>query len=205
MKKNIISVLLIVIGLCLVCTGVGLKIYSKNKEVNLIKKFNEEIKLEKQNNKLHEEKDEECNNKGSNKDSNKNRNINYGNEIALIDIPSIELQSVIVEGMKNEQLRYYLCHFEDTAMPGENGNFSIAGHSSFIYNEILNNLYKVNIGDAIKLTTKKGEFKYFITKKFIVEPNEVGVLDQDKNKKTMTIVTCSNRGKKRLIVTAEMN
>ncbi|KGM95674.1 sortase [Clostridium novyi A str. 4552] len=201
MKKNIIPVLLIVIGLCLVCTGVGLKIYSKNKEANLIEKFNEEIQLEKQNNKLHEERKGDSNNKNTNK----NRSIDYGNEIALIDIPSIDLQSVIVEGMKKEQLRYYLCHFEDTAMPGENGNFSIAGHSSFIYNEILNNLYKVNVGDVIKLRTKKGEFNYFITKKFIVEPNEIEVLEQNENKKTMTIVTCSNRGKKRLIVTAEMN
>ncbi|EDS78597.1 sortase [Clostridium botulinum C str. Eklund] len=201
MKKNIIPVLLIVIGLCLVCTGVGLKIYSKNKEANLIEKFNEEIQLEKQNNKLQKERKGDSNNKNTNK----NRSIDYGNEIALIDIPSIDLQSVIVEGMKKEQLRYYLCHFEDTAMPGENGNFSIAGHSSFIYNEILNNLYKVNVGDVIKLTTKKGEFNYFITKKFIVEPNEIEVLEQNENKKTMTIVTCSNRGKKRLIVTAEIN
>ncbi|KEH98873.1 sortase [Clostridium botulinum C/D str. BKT12695] len=201
MKKNIIPVLLIVIGLCLVCTGVGLKIYSKNKEANLIEKFNEEIQLEKQNNKLQKERKGDSNNKNTNK----NRSIDYGNEIALIDIPSIDLQSVIVEGMKKEQLRYYLCHFEDTAMPGENGNFSIAGHSSFIYNEILNNLYKVNVGDVIKLRTKKGEFNYFITKKFIVEPNEIEVLEQNENKKTMTIVTCSNRGKKRLIVTAEIN
>ncbi|MCD3297898.1 class D sortase, partial [Clostridium botulinum] len=131
--------------------------------------------------------------------------VNIGKELALIEIPSIDLQSVIVEGMEKEQLRYYLCHFESTAMPGENGNFSIAGHSSFIYNEILNHLYEVNIGDVIKLKTKKGEFNYVINNKFIVEPNEVEVLDQNKDKKTMTIVTCSNRGKKRLIVTAQMN
>ena len=205
MKKNIIPILLIVVGLCLVGTGLGLKSYSKNKEASLIKKFNEEIKLEKQNNNLNKQKGKEDKNRDGNKSGNKNEGISYGNELALIEIPSIDLQSVIVEGMKKEQLRYYLCHFEETAMPGENGNFSIAGHSSFIYNEILNELYKVNIGDVIKLTTKKGEFNYYITKKFIVEPNEIQVLNQDENKKTMTIVTCSNRGKKRLIVTAEMN
>ncbi|AEB75290.1 sortase [Clostridium botulinum] len=201
MKKKIIPVLLIVIGLILIFTGIGLKIYSKNRETKLIKKFNEEIQLQKQNNKLNNNE----NKKDDNKKENKKQNVNIGKELALIEIPSIDLQSVIVEGMEKEQLRYYLCHFESTAMPGENGNFSIAGHSSFIYNEILNHLYEVNIGDVIKLKTKKGEFNYVINYKFIVEPNEVEVLDQNKDKKTMTIVTCSNRGKKRLIVTAQMN
>ncbi|KEI02277.1 class D sortase [Clostridium botulinum] len=201
MKKKIIPVLLIVIGLILIFTGIGLKIYSKNRETKLIKKFNEEIQLQKQNNKLNNNE----NKKDDNKKENKKQNVNIGKELALIEIPSIDLQSVIVEGMEKEQLRYYLCHFESTAMPGENGNFSIAGHSSFIYNEILNHLYEVNIGDVIKLKTKKGEFNYVINNKFIVEPNEVEVLDQNKDKKTMTIVTCSNRGKKRLIVTAQMN
>ncbi|MCD3253637.1 class D sortase [Clostridium botulinum] len=201
MKKKIIPVLLIVIGLILIFTGIGLKIYSKNRETKLIKKFNEEIQLQKQNNKLNNNE----NKKDDNKKENKKQNVNIGKELALIEIPSIDLQSVIVEGMEKEQLRYYLCHFESTAMPGENGNFSIAGHSSFIYNEILNHLYEVNIGDVIKLKTKKGEFNYVINNKFIVEPNEVEVLDQNKDKKTVTIVTCSNRGKKRLIVTAQMN
>ncbi|KOC34038.1 class D sortase [Clostridium botulinum] len=201
MKKKIIPVLLIVIGLILIFTGIGLKIYSKNRETKLIKKFNEEIQLQKQNNKLNNNE----NKKDDNKKENKKQNVNIGKELALIEISSIDLQSVIVEGMEKEQLRYYLCHFESTAMPGENGNFSIAGHSSFIYNEILNHLYEVNIGDVIKLKTKKGEFNYVINNKFIVEPNEVEVLDQNKDKKTMTIVTCSNRGKKRLIVTAQMN
>ncbi|KGM97629.1 sortase [Clostridium botulinum D str. CCUG 7971] len=201
MKKKIIPILLIVIGLILIFTGIGLKIYSKNREAKLIKKFSEEIQLQKESNKS----DNKENKKDDNDKENKKQNVHIGKELALIEIPSIDLQSVIVEGMEKEQLRYYLCHFQSTAMPGENGNFSIAGHSSFIYNEILNHLYEVNVGDVIKLKTKKGEFNYVINKKFIVEPNEVEVLDQNKDKKTMTIVTCSNRGKKRLIVTAQMN
>lgn len=199
MKKKIIPVLLIVIGLIFIVTGLGLKIYSKNKETKLIKKFNEEIQLHKRNIKFNSNMDKKENS------TSKENDLISGKEIALIEIPSIDLQSVIVEGMKKEQLRYYLCHFEDTALPGQYGNFAIAGHSSFIYNEILNHLYEVNIGDLIKLRTEQGDFNYIIKDKFIVEPNEVGVLNQEKDKKTMTIVTCSNRGKKRLIVTAEID
>ncbi|EKS4344454.1 class D sortase [Clostridium botulinum] len=196
MKRNIISSLFIIIGLVLMVSSLGIRMYSKNKEAQLIKEFNNDIALE--------------NNKTDDKNYGKQnrKTIKYtngdGDKIAIMEIPSISLQSIIVEGTNMDDLRYYLGHFKNTAMPGINGNFSIAGHSSTIYNEILNELYKVNIKDEIKIKTLTGEYDYIITKKFVVEPTEIGVLDQDENKKSMTIVTCTDKGKKRLIVKAEM-
>ncbi|ENK0839961.1 class D sortase [Clostridium sporogenes] len=200
MKRNIISSLFIIIGLVLMASSIGIRMYSKNKEAQLIKEFNNDIALENRKN------DDQNHDKNYGKQ--KRKTIKYtngdGDKIAIMEIPSISLQSIIVEGTNMDDLRYYLGHFKDTAMPGINGNFSIAGHSSTIYNEILNELYKVNVRDEIKIKTLTGEYDYIITKKFVVGPSEIGVLDQDENKKSMTIVTCTDKGKKRLIVKAEM-
>ncbi|HDK7156655.1 TPA: class D sortase [Clostridium botulinum] len=200
MKRNIISSLFIIIGLVLMASSLSIRMYSKNKEAQLIKEFNNDIALENSKN--------DDKNHDKNYGKQKRKTIKYtngdGDKIAIMEIPSISLQSIIVEGTNMDDLRYYLGHFENTAMPGINGNFSIAGHSSTIYNEILNELYKVNVRDEIKIKTLTGEYDYIITKKFVVEPSEVGVLDQDENKKSMTIVTCTDKGKKRLIVKAEM-
>ncbi|APH15015.1 sortase family protein [Clostridium sporogenes] len=200
MKRNIISSLFIIIGLVLMVSSLGIRMYSKNKEAQLIKEFNNDIVLENSKN--------DDKNHDKNYGKQKRKTIKYtngdGDKIAIMEIPSISLRSIIVEGTNMDDLRYYLGHFKNTAMPGINGNFSIAGHSSTIYNEILNELYKVNIKDEIKIKTLTGEYDYIITKKFVVEPTEIGVLDQDENKKSMTIVTCTDKGKKRLIVKAEM-
>lgn len=193
MKKNILSILLITVGLVLILSSLGLKIYSKNKDKQLIKEFNNEMKLQK------DQKQEE---------NEQHKQIKYtndeGDRIAIMEIPSINLKSVIVEGTNMNDLRFYLGHFNNTAMPGTKGNFSIAGHSSTIYNEILNNLHKVNIEDEIKIKTLTGEYEYVITKKFVVEPTEISVLDQDMDRESMTIVTCTEKGKRRFIVKAEM-
>lgn len=189
MKRNIISVLFIVIGVSLMLSSVGIKLYSKYKEKNFIEEFNKDIIIE-------------------NNHKQKNKSVIYtnkdGDKIAIMEIPSIHVKSIIVEGTNMHDLRYYLGHFNNTAMPGMDGNFCIAGHSSTIYNEILNDLHKVNINDEIKIRTLTDEYKYIITKKFVVEPTNIDVLKSEENKKNMTIVTCTEQGKKRLIVKSEL-
>lgn len=199
MKKNFIPYLLIVIGITLVATSIGLKIYSKNVESKLIHKFDKEIE-----DSINRNKNLKSNNKNLKNIEVKFKKVEHGREFAIIEIPSIDLKSVIVQGVNKEELRYYLGHFEDTALPGQEGNFCIAGHSSHIYNELLNELYKVSVGDKIIIKTLKKDFEYKINKKFVVEPSDVNVLKQDKSKKQMTIVTCTNNGAQRLIVQSEL-
>ena len=52
------------------------------------------------------------------------------------------------------------------------GNYCIAGHSSNIYKEYLNNLKNIEIGMKIKLyDTNKNCYIYTVTEKFITEPH----------------------------------
>ena len=90
------------------------------------------------------------------------------------------------------------------AMPGEYGNFSLAGHSSYRYNEVFNELHKINLDDEIIIKTLNNEFTYVVKDIFEVNPEDTFVLDQDNEIKELTIVTCTNKGKDRLIVKAEI-
>ena len=168
-----------ILGLGVILGSISLKIYSKNMEQKAVNSF--EQKIEK---KIEVEE------------------LNIGDEIALIEIESIGLNSVVIYGIENQYLNHYICHFENTTMPGEYGNFSLAGHSSYRYNEVFNNLHKANIGDKINIKTINEEFTYVITEIFETEPENIEVLNQDNEIKEMTIVTCSNGGEDRLIVKA---
>ena len=176
MKK--INKILFTLGLVLVLGSVSLNIYTKYKQEEAKNNFTQKLK----------------------EDKKEDTETTLGDGIALIDIPSVNISSVIVSGVGKEQIRHYIGHFEDTAMPGESGNFCIAGHSSTVYNNVFNNLKNINLNDEIKIRTSDGEFTYLVSEIFETEPTNVGVLNQNNDLKEMTIVTCTNGGKDRLIV-----
>ena len=180
MRKKL-SIFLIIVGLLMIIIPQGLRYYSKYVENNSIDKFKQEIKQ-----------------------AEVKQTYEPGEEIAIMRVNSVGLETVIVEGTDNKYLKYYACHFEGTAMPGEEGNFSVAGHSSYLYNQVFNELHKVKINDEIEIETTKGIFKYKITEKFDTEAENTFVLDQDTSKKEITLVTCTDGGKKRLIIKGEI-
>lgn len=180
-------------GIILMLISLGFRSYTKKLETDKIEKFEKT---------LEDYKDSEIN---SSSIEQRLVNLNKeGEEIAIIEIPSIDLKSVITQGTSNENLKYYLGHFMNTRMPGEPGNFCIAGHNSNMYNEILNNIHLVKYDDEIKIITRDKEYIYKVKEKKIVEPTDVSILEDDGDRKLMTIVTCTDKGNKRLIVVAEL-
>jgi sortase A len=110
--------------------------------------------------------------------------------IGIMIIPKIELKAAIGEGVDMETLKFALGHFQGTAMPGEKGNFCVAGHRSYTYNEFFNRLNEIETGDSIIVRTKQEEFTYKVYEKKVVEPTEVSVLNTT-NDATITLVTCT--------------
>lgn len=66
-------------------------------------------------------------------------------------------------------------HYADTAMPGEVGNFSIAGHRT-TYGKPFANIDKLQVGDAIVVQTDDAWFVYRVTSSQIVLPTQVDVI-----------------------------
>ena len=180
--KNKISKILITMGLLIIIGSLILITYSKYMENKALSSFEEKI-----------EKNEVIS------------KANPGDEIGIIEIESVNLKNVIVESTDKKYLNHHVCHFENSAMPGEDGNFALAGHSStYYYNQVFNELHKVKIGDEIIIKTINDEFTYTITETIVVESDEIEVLDQDMTKKEITLVTCTNGGKQRFIVKGEV-
>lgn len=123
--------------------------------------------------------------------------------IGLIEIPTINLSQGLVEGVTDEILQYYIGHIESSAMPGEKGNFVIAGHRVSNYSEAFVNLYKLRAGDIVSVKSKGNEYKYKVTDNFVVEPYQVEVL-QPTEKATITLITCTVGAKKRVIIKGEL-
>lgn len=119
--------------------------------------------------------------------------------IAIMDIPSIEFTQGVVEGIDNEAIKYYIGHFEGTAMPGEKGNFAVAAHRISRYSDAFINLHKLEQGDKIKVKNKEKEFTYEVTENYIVSPEQVDVLNETEDA-TITLITCTVSGAERVIV-----
>ena len=76
-------------------------------------------------------------------------------------------------------------HIEETALPGTGGNSGIAGHRDGFFRS----LEDVRLGDAIELETLQERQLYRIERIWIVNPEEVSVLDSTPAQ-SITLVTC---------------
>jgi len=123
-----------------------------------------------------------------------------------VDAPIIFANSIIEEDIQ-EALREGVVHYFRTALPGENSNIFISGHSSNYwwekgnYNFVFSLLDKMDIGDIATIYYKGYVYEYTVYEKFVVHPTDVSVLDQTK-KPILTLMTCTPPGTdfRRLIV-----
>lgn len=111
-----------------------------------------------------------------------------GEAAAVIVIPKIGLDEVVVEGVGVEDLKKGVGHYPDTKMPGEKGNAALAGHRT-TYGQPFNRLDELENGDEISLTTRAGTFRYAVSEKKVVTPETVEVLDPTTDNR-LTLTTC---------------
>ena len=125
-----------------------------------------------------------------------------GDWAALIAIPKIGLDQVVVEGVGVEDLKEGIGHYPDTKMPGEQGNAALAGHRT-TYGAPFNKLDDLVAGDEIRVTTRSGSFRYTVAEKKIVTPETVEVLDPTPDNR-LTLTTCHPKysAEQRLIIVA---
>lgn len=125
-------------------------------------------------------------------------------ENVVVEISDINIKAPVLEGTDNEILSKAAGHFIGTGEVGS-GNYCIAGHSSTIYKEYFNNLKNIELGMQISLYDKEKKcYTYTVTENFIVEPNEIWVLNDFEDDR-ITIVTCTDDGTQRQIVVGIKN
>jgi sortase A len=105
--------------------------------------------------------------------------------LALLRIPKIRLEAAVLPGTDDFVLNRALGHIEDTALPGMDGNSGIAGHRDGLFR----GLKDMAPGDAIELETREGRRLYHVERTWIVNPEDVSVLDATRTR-SLTLVTC---------------
>lgn len=124
--------------------------------------------------------------------------------VAYIEIPKIDIEYVIVKGVEKSAISKAIGYFPDTALPGMNGNFCLAGHRGGKHGVFFKYLNELEIGDEIIITDLlANEYIYEVTESFTVEATDVWVLNQTEDA-TITLVTCNDNGKRRLIVKGKL-
>jgi sortase A len=118
--------------------------------------------------------------------------IRIGDGIAIIQIPTIDLDMVVVEGIDYESLKKGPGHYPEMAYPWDKtGRVGIAGHRT-TYLHPFWSLDKLVKGDRIRLLTRKGKFTYAVTRVFTIQPWQSEVLDQTAEP-TLVLTTCHPR------------
>ncbi|HEX9124081.1 MAG TPA: sortase, partial [Actinomycetota bacterium] len=126
-----------------------------------------------------------------------------GGAVAILQIPRIGLDMVVVEGTSTEDLKKGPGHYADTAFPWQDqGRVGIAGHRTTYLHPFFD-LDRMRPGDRIVLQTEYGTYRYQVTRVFVTAPDDGSVLDQTR-RPTLVLTTCNPRysASQRLIVDA---
>ena len=131
--------------------------------------------------------------------------IGLGDPIAKIQIPRIDIDSVVVQGTSREELKKGPGHYPATPLPGQYGNAAIAGHRT-TYGAPFNRLDELQKGDFILTQSLVGESVYVVSEVIIVAPTDVGVVANTPDEPWLTLTTCNPEysARERLVVKAKM-
>jgi LPXTG-site transpeptidase (sortase) family protein len=122
----------------------------------------------------------------------------------VYDVPTID-DSAIQEGLTRG-----VVHYADTALPGQDGNVVIVGHSSGNifnlgkYKFAFSLLRVLDNGDTFFLQKDGKRYVYQVYEKRVVSPTDVSVLGPADRPATATLITCDPPGlsTNRLVITA---
>lgn len=105
--------------------------------------------------------------------------------IGRMEIPRLNLNLMIREGVTPRTLRTAVGHVRSTSLPGYPGNVALAAHRDIFFRP----LRDIERGDSITIETICGSFQYAVSSIDIVAPNAVSVL-KAASRPTLTLITC---------------
>jgi sortase A len=105
--------------------------------------------------------------------------------LGRIEISTIGLEAMILEGTDARTLRRAVGHIPGKPLPGQQGNVAITGHRDSFFRP-LRNIHK---DDEIRFTTLSGSYRYGVDSIKVVELDNMEVPDSSDDV-ILTLVTC---------------
>lgn len=109
----------------------------------------------------------------------------FGDEFANLTIPSVNLETSILQGEGSSQLRQGVGHYVGSLLPGEGGNMVLSGHRETAFYP----LRDVQIGDQVFVETDYGRYEYQISEIYITTPDDITPTMPTESEK-LTMYTC---------------
>ena len=125
--------------------------------------------------------------------------VKYTTE-AILKIPKINIEYPVLSATSDALLFVSLNKYWGP-QPNEVGNYCIVGHY-YENGKMFGKLHKLKNGDKAELTDLSGNtLKYQVYNKYVVETTDTRCTSQlTDGRKELTLITCTNGGKQRLVV-----
>lgn len=122
--------------------------------------------------------------------------------VGIIKIPELNIEYSILENTNKETLNLSITKFWGNRI-NEIGNVTLAGHNN-LNGTMFGKIKKMQEGDIIELTDIQNvTLKYQVFKVYVIDPNDITcILPEQENVREVTLITCTNGNKNRLIVKA---
>lgn len=119
---------------------------------------------------------------------------------SILSIPSLGIEYPVLSDTSEELLKISITKFWGGS-PNSVGNYCVAGHN-YKSGKMFGKLSSINNGDIVKITDLSGKtLEYRVYNKYKVYPDNVACTSQVTNGlKEVTLITCTNGGKQRLII-----
>ncbi|MCI8445962.1 MAG: sortase [Bacilli bacterium] len=123
--------------------------------------------------------------------------------LGYIELSGYGIKRLITTGTTKEILDKNLVGIlsGSASLDDEYGNTILAGHS---ISNVFQKLHYMKVGEQIKIVTHKKEYYYTIVSKHTINNNDMSYFKSINDKRQLTLVTCKNNNKQRLIVIAEL-
>ncbi len=123
--------------------------------------------------------------------------------LGYIELEKYHIKRLIINGTDTKNLdKGFVGHLSGSAdLDDKYGNTILAGHSII---NVFQNLHHTKVGDEIKIVTNLNSYKYIIVEKHVINDNDFSYFQQCNDQKILTLVTCENNNKNRLIVIAKL-
>lgn len=120
----------------------------------------------------------------------------------IIEIPKINIKYPIIDHTDEKTMMVSISKFWGP-QANEIGNYTVAGHNNRD-GTMFGKTKRLQIGDKIKITDLKGEtIEYEIFKIYSILPDDVSCVESvEANTREVTLITCTNGHKKRLVTKA---
>lgn len=121
-----------------------------------------------------------------------------------LSVPELNINDAIVEldvdgtneGIYQSVLREAVAHFANTTYPGQKGNTFLFGHSKIPilagsdYESIFTNLPRIKNGAIVEVETATTKYRYRVNYTAVLSPRDVFILNQPKEERLLTLMTC---------------